>query len=76
MKFATPLAFSMGVPNDVVPSKKVTVPVGVPPAVLVTVAVNVTAVSYTHLGLSDEVSAAADGLPLTTCVTGLEVLEL
>ena len=38
---ATPLAFSVPVPSEVVPFKNVTVPVGVAPLVAVTVAVSV-----------------------------------
>src|SRR5262249_25073599 len=55
---ATPLAFSVAVPRLVVPSRKVTVPVGVPVAgaTAVTVAVKVTDWPNTT-GLADEVSA-------------------
>ena len=51
---ATPLAFSVPLPRTAVPSRKVTVPVGVPmPAVAVTVAVNETAWPNTD-GLGEE----------------------
>jgi hypothetical protein len=40
--FAIPLEFRVFVPSELAPSKNVTVPVGVPLALLVTVAVNVT----------------------------------
>jgi hypothetical protein len=76
VKVATPLPFSVTapVPNAVVPLKNVTVPVGVPPAVLVTVAVNVTDWPTTS-GLREEATAVALGLPVTTCVTAVETLE-
>lgn len=41
VKVATALEFKLAVPSDVVPSRKVTVPVGVPAVVEVMVAVNV-----------------------------------
>src|SRR5436305_157792 len=55
VKVATPLLLSVPVPSVVVPSRKVTVPVGVPlPDVAATVAVNVTGWPNTD-GLADEV---------------------
>ena len=75
-KVATPVPFRTPGPSDAVPSKNVTEPVGVPPAVLVTVAVNVTDWPTTS-GLSEEASAVALGLPLITCVSvGDDVLPL
>ena len=52
---ATPPPLSVEVPSVAAPSLKVTVPVGVPPA-LVTVAVNIT-LCPTTLGLSDDATA-------------------
>jgi hypothetical protein len=54
------------------PSLKVTVPVGVPP---VTVAVKVTAWPNV-LGLGEDVSAVADVVWLTVCVTAGDVLPV
>jgi hypothetical protein len=71
-KVATPLPFTTPVPREVVPSRNVTVPVGVPPAVLETVAVNVTDCPPRD-GLSDDPSTVALGLS-TTCVTAVDVL--
>lgn len=71
-RVATPPPFSVIEPSDVVPLKNVTMPVGVPPAELVTVAVNVTDCPATD-GLSDEVMAVALALS-TICVSTLEVL--
>ena len=42
VKVATPLLFNVPVPSAVVPSRKVTVPVGVPEVLEVIVAVNIT----------------------------------
>jgi hypothetical protein len=69
-----PPALSGPDPSEVAPSENVTVPVGVPPAVLVTVAVNVTDWPPTE-GLSDEVSNVALGFRLIICMMGLAVLE-
>jgi hypothetical protein len=60
------------VPRVVAPSRKVTVPVGVPPAP-VTVAVNVTGWPTTE-GLVEDSKPAVIGLVLTTCVTTADVL--
>jgi hypothetical protein len=57
-----------------VPSKKDTVPVGVPPDPA-TVAVNVIA-TFAPEGLSVEVRTTVDGAPVTVCATAVEVLEV
>ena len=62
---ATPEPFSTPEPMFVAPSKKFTVPVGVPPPE-VTVAVKVTEVPNVE-GFSDEVSAVVELAALTTC---------
>jgi len=70
---ATPEAFNAPVPRTVAPSLKVTVPVGVPGAVDVTVAVNVTDWPAVD-GFSEDATAVAV-VPLTTCVTTEDVLD-
>lgn len=61
--------------KDVLPSRNVTVPVGVPPdPLLLTVAVNVTDWVACD-GLSEETTVAMAALPLTTCVTTVEVVD-
>ena len=63
-RVATPLALSDDVPNAVAPYEKVTVPVGVPGAVELTVAVRVT--DWLKLeGFGEEVKVAVV-LPCTT----------
>ena len=61
---ATPLLFRDPVPSAVEPSKKVTVPVGVPGAVAVTIAVSVTVPPCTE-GFTSPVSAVA----VEVCIT-------
>ena len=72
-KVATP-ALSGPDPSEVAPSENVTVPVGVPPAVLVTVAVKVTDWLPTE-GFSDEVSIVVVGAALTVCRMIWDALE-
>src|ERR1039458_8073932 len=71
---ATPLPLSPPVPNIVAPSRNVTAPVGVPPAVLATVAVKVTDCPPME-GLSDDTTDVVVGLALTTCAMILDVLD-
>ena len=71
-RVATPLPFSTPVPIEAAASKNVTVPVGVPPAVLLTVAVNVTGWPVME-GFTEETSEVALGLS-TICVMELDVL--
>jgi len=54
-------AFKVPLPIEVAPSKKITVPVGVP-AVLVTVAVNVTVCPAVD-GFSEEATTVLEGWP-------------
>ena len=68
---AIPLPFSVPGPSDVLPSKKVTVPVGVPLAP-VTVAVNVTACPATD-GFIDEATTVVVAFSMTW-VIALDVL--
>jgi hypothetical protein len=68
---AIPLLLSVPGPSDVLPSKKVTVPVGVPLAP-VTVAVNVTACPATD-GLIDELITVVVGFSMI-CVIAFDVL--
>jgi len=68
----TPDALSAPVPSVVAPSLKVTLPVGVPAAVEVTVAVKVTDWPLAD-GFTEEVSAV-DVVPFTVCVSTDEVL--
>jgi hypothetical protein len=63
-KVATPLLFKDPVPSAVAPSKKVIVPVGVPVADAVTVAVSVTVAPGTE-GFTSAVSAVA----VEACIT-------
>ena len=72
VKVAAPCVFKVPVPSCVVPSKKVAVPPGVPPAE-VTVAVNV-ADCPTGAGFSPEVSVVAVSALFTVCCTAEEVL--
>ena len=66
-------AFRLPVPSDVVPSMNVTEPVGMPGAVEVTVAVNVTGIPKTD-GFAEDVTVVAVASILTTCVIVFEVL--
>jgi hypothetical protein len=74
---AVPVADNEPVPNEVVPSKNVTVPVGVPApgAATVTVAVNVTACPKTG-ELTDEATVVVVLALLTTWLTAVLVLAL
>lgn len=74
VKVAAPLEFSVAVPIDVLPSRKVTVPVGIPAVGLATVALKVTGWPATQ-GLNDEVSVTVVGMLLTTSVNAADVLE-
>lgn len=69
-----PLPFNVLTPNDVAPSRKVTVPVGGPTGP-VTVAVNVTDCPE-RAGLSEDDNVTAVGLPLIICTIACDVLEL
>lgn len=69
---ACPVPFSVPLPMELVPSRKTTVPVGVPP-VPVTVAVNVTDCPAVE-GLSEETTLVLEGCPTTVCVTTAEML--
>jgi len=68
---ATNDAFSAPVPSDVVPSMNVTVPVGVPAGVGVTVAVKVTDWP-TFAGFAEDTTAV--DVPFTVCVNAADVL--
>ena len=72
-KIATPLAFTGELPRVVFPFEKVTVPVGVPVAVEVTVAETVMGCSKVE-GLVEEVSAILVLAFCTTCLRTDEVL--
>ena len=74
-KVATALALSVPVPSVVDPSLNVTVPVGVPELVEVTVAVNVTDCPNVD-GLGDEVSEVVLGFAMTSVNDPLLVLKL
>jgi hypothetical protein len=69
---ATPLPFNVPVPSVVVPSRKVTVPVGVPAPPELTVAVNVTD-WLKFAGLGEAVNAT---LVLPCCTTRLTAEEV
>jgi len=71
VKAAVPEPLTVVVPSDVVPSKKVTVPVGVP-AELMTDAVKVTELAKT-LGLLFEATAVALAALFTVCASALLV---
>ena len=73
VKEATPLESSVAVPMFVAPSRKVTVPVGVP-AVALMVAVKVTACPKT-VGFLEEVTAVVAPAAFTVSVAALEVTE-
>lgn len=64
---------SATVERTVAPSRKSTVPVGVPDAPLLTVAVKVTAWPAVA-GLSEEVMAVVEAALLMVCVRAVEVL--
>ena len=72
---ATPLPFNVPVPSVVVPSRKVTVPVGVPAPPELTVAVNVTD-WLKFAGLGEAVNAMLVLPCCTTWFSAGEVLEL
>jgi hypothetical protein len=76
VRAATALLFNVPVPSEVVPSRKVTVPVGVPEVLDVTVAVNVTAAPLdteaAELTNAAVVGVAAAGVMVS--VTAREVL--
>ena len=72
---ACPLAFNVPVPSVVVPSLKVTVPVGVPvPELGATVAVKVTDCPTVE-GFTDEVTVVVVDARLTTWDSAAEVLD-
>jgi len=71
IKAAVPEPLTVAVPSDVAPSKKVTVPVGVP-AELMTDAVKVTELAKT-LGLLFEATAVALAALFTVCASALLV---
>jgi hypothetical protein len=77
-KAATPLVLSMPVPSVVVPSRKVTVPVGVPKLLDVMVAVNVTGApldaEVVELTNAAVVAVAATGIMVS--VSANEVLDV
>ena len=68
-----PLVERAAVPRDVVPSRNVTLPVGIPVAVLATVAVSVTE-TPTITGLTELLSVVVVGFRLTTWVRIGDVL--
>jgi hypothetical protein len=65
-------AFNVPLPIEVAPSRKITVPVGVPP-VPVTVAVNVTVCPAVD-GFTEEITVVLEVRPWTTCVNTSEML--
>lgn len=69
---ALPVASSAPLPMEFAPSKKVTVPVGVPP-VPVTEAVNVT-ICWAVDGLGAELTTVLVGVPITCWVKTAETL--
>jgi hypothetical protein len=69
---AWPVAFSVPLPMEVVPSKKITVPVGVPPVPL-TVAVNVIDCPAVD-GFSEDSSDVLVGVPVTCCASAADRL--
>lgn len=71
-KVATALAFSVPVPSVVVPSRKVTVPVGVPELLDVIVAVNVTGTPL-DTEAAELTNAAAVAASVMVSVTAAEV---
>jgi hypothetical protein len=73
VKMATALPFSVPVPIVVVPSRKVTAPVGVPRVVDVIVAVNVTAVPL-DAEMAELSRAMVVGANIIVSVTAAEVL--
>jgi hypothetical protein len=72
VKAACPAAFSATVESTVAPSRKSTVPVGVP-AGLLTVAVKVTACPA-PAGFSEEAMDVVEAALLMVCVTAVDVL--
>jgi hypothetical protein len=73
VKVATPLVFSVPVPSVVVPSRKVTVPVGVPEVLDEIVAVNVTGAPL-DTEAAELTNAAVVGVSVMVSVTAAEVL--
>jgi len=78
VKVATPWLFNVPVPSVVVPSRKVTVPVGVPEALDVIVAVNVTGVPLDAEAaeLINAVVVATAAFGVMVSVTGADVLAV
>ena len=72
-RVAWPAAFNAGLPSAVVPSLKVTVPVGVPGEVLATVAVKVTDWPAVD-GFNEEARVVVVGAALTVWMSAAEVL--
>ena len=78
VKVATPPLFKVPVPRTVVPSRKVTVPVGVPEVLEVIVAVNITGAPLGTEGaeLTNAVLVAAVAFDVMVSVTDVEVLAV
>jgi hypothetical protein len=78
VKEAAPLVFSVAVPSEIVPSRKTTVPVGVPELEEVIVAVKVTGAPLDVEGaeLSKAVAVAAAAVECMVSVTAAEVLAV
>ena len=78
VKVATPPLFKVPVPRTVVPSRKVTVPVGVPEVLEVIVAVNVTGVPLDAEAaeLINAVVVATAAFGVMVSVTGADVLAV
>jgi hypothetical protein len=78
VKEAAPLVFSVAVPRETVPSRKATVPVGVPELADEIVAVKVTGAPLDVEGaeLSKAVVVAAAAVECMVSVTAAEVLEV
>jgi len=76
VKMATPLPFSVPLPSVVVPSRKVTVPVGVPEVLDVIVAVNVTGapLDAEAAELTNAVVVAVAAAGVMVSITAAEVL--
>ena len=78
VKVATPLLFNVPVPSAVVPSRKVTVPVGMPEVLNVIVAVNVTGEppNAEAAELTNAVLVAVVAFDVMVSVTDVEVLAV
>jgi hypothetical protein len=78
VKVATALALRVPVPSEVVPSRKVTVPVGVPEVVDVIVAVKVSwaPLEAEAAEVSNAAEVAAGAAAVMVCVAGAEVLAV